>query len=517
MKLTKLISVLFALSLACGCASAQQAVKVDGTNNLVFPTTGINLTSGQTLGMATGASLPRIPNLTSNGFVKTGSGNGTLSIDTTSYLPASAIPGGTGLVYVSSGSLSALPVTATGNNLFNLDSITSVATFPLILATGTSGTALTFASATNDAAFASTADVSGTTAAVTDAGGLYVAKEGFFGTNLLATGNVQAASANITGSGVLTVGSGTIQDTGSALVVKSVATQPLQLFSGTSGTGLTIASATGNANFGANVAVTGNVAPNTDNLYTLGLSTSNRWSTVFAVTFNGALTGNASTATTATSAGTATTATTLATPRAINGVNFDGSAPITVTAAAGTLTGTTLASGVTASSLTSVGTLNTLAVSSGITQTGGIVGLVAGGAGAGNVGENIDGEAADTTASVSPATVTNCFGSSTVAAALTGGDWDISFEGYISTSSVTATQVTCGIAFSATPAFGNTWQTVSYPVSMSGVTGHFKFAGTTTQSIPAGSENVYLYLSWQGSGTLTAGGHVHCRRSANAK
>jgi hypothetical protein len=53
-------------------------------------------------------------------------------------------------------------------------------------------------------------------------------------------------------------------------------------------------------------------------------------------------------------------AATLTTPRAINGVNFDGSAPITVTAAAGTLTGSTLAAGVTASSLTSVGALTDL-------------------------------------------------------------------------------------------------------------------------------------------------------------
>jgi hypothetical protein len=69
---------------------------------------------------------------------------------------------------------------------------------------------------------------------------------------------------------------------------------------------------------------------------------------ITATTFTGALTGNAS------------TATTLATARAINGVNFDGSAAITVTAAAGTLTGSTLASGVTASSLTSLGTLSSL-------------------------------------------------------------------------------------------------------------------------------------------------------------
>jgi len=71
-------------------------------------------------------------------------------------------------------------------------------------------------------------------------------------------------------------------------------------------------------------------------------------SSVTSTSFVGALTGNAS------------TATTLATPRAINGVNFDGSAAITVTAAAGTLTGTTLNSSVVTSSLTSVGTLANL-------------------------------------------------------------------------------------------------------------------------------------------------------------
>ncbi len=68
-------------------------------------------------------------------------------------------------------------------------------------------------------------------------------------------------------------------------------------------------------------------------------------------------------------------AATLTTPRAINGVNFDGSAPITVTAAAGTLTGTTLNSTVVTSSLTSVGTLGNLTVTNPIsgTTTGAIV------------------------------------------------------------------------------------------------------------------------------------------------
>ena len=52
-------------------------------------------------------------------------------------------------------------------------------------------------------------------------------------------------------------------------------------------------------------------------------------------------------------------AATLTTPRNINGVAFDGSAAITVTADASTLIGSTLASGVTASSLTSLGTIAT--------------------------------------------------------------------------------------------------------------------------------------------------------------
>jgi hypothetical protein len=77
-----------------------------------------------------------------------------------------------------------------------------------------------------------------------------------------------------------------------------------------------------------------------------------------AGTITAALTGNAS------------TATTLQTARTINGVSFNGSANITVAAAAGTLTGTTLASNVVASSLTSVGTLDSLTVTGTISSNG---------------------------------------------------------------------------------------------------------------------------------------------------
>ena len=61
---------------------------------------------------------------------------------------------------------------------------------------------------------------------------------------------------------------------------------------------------------------------------------------------------------------TAGAATVLATTRAINGVNFNGSAPITVTAAAVTLTGDTLKSTVLTSSLTTVGALNSGSITS---------------------------------------------------------------------------------------------------------------------------------------------------------
>jgi hypothetical protein len=80
--------------------------------------------------------------------------------------------------------------------------------------------------------------------------------------------------------------------------------------------------------------------------------------------------------------GNAGTATALQTARNINGVAFDGTGNITVTAAAGTLSGATLAAGVTASSLTSFGSSialgtpgsGTLTNCTGLPPTTGIVG-----------------------------------------------------------------------------------------------------------------------------------------------
>ena len=78
----------------------------------------------------------------------------------------------------------------------------------------------------------------------------------------------------------------------------------------------------------------------------------------------GSVTGS-STSTT----GNAATATKLTASKNINGVAFDGGADITVTAAAGTLTGATLNSTVTGSSLTSVGSLVSLEVNGAATNT----------------------------------------------------------------------------------------------------------------------------------------------------
>ena len=95
--------------------------------------------------------------------------------------------------------------------------------------------------------------------------------------------------------------------------------------------------------------------------------------------------------------GNAGTATRLETPRAINGVNFDGTGAITVTAAAGTLTGTALNSTVVTSSLTAVGT-----ITSG-TWNGTAIGVVYGGTGvtSSTLGSLLYGSGTNTRASLS--------------------------------------------------------------------------------------------------------------------
>lgn len=84
-----------------------------------------------------------------------------------------------------------------------------------------------------------------------------------------------------------------------------------------------------------------------------------------AAALTGNVTGDCS-GSSGTCTGLAGSATILATARAINGVDFNGSAAITVTADANTLSGNTLKSTILASSLTSVGTLANLTVTNTI-------------------------------------------------------------------------------------------------------------------------------------------------------
>ena len=140
----------------------------------------------------------------------------------------------------------------------------------------------------------------------------------------------------------------------------------------TSGTGLS-----GSQTYNGSGAATFTVASNATNANTASTIVARDASGNFSAgTITANLTGNASGSSGSTT-GNAATATALQTARAINGVNFDGTAAITVTAAAGTLTGATLASGVTASSLTSVGTLTGLTVSgtTSLATTSGNVGI----------------------------------------------------------------------------------------------------------------------------------------------
>ena len=109
------------------------------------------------------------------------------------------------------------------------------------------------------------------------------------------------------------------------------------------------------------------VSPSTSSFVDLTSNQTVGGTKTFTNPISGSVTGSsASTTGNAATATLAATATKLATPRNINGVAFDGSADVTVTADAGTLTGSNLNAAVTGSSLTSVGTLTNLTVTNSI-------------------------------------------------------------------------------------------------------------------------------------------------------
>lgn len=125
----------------------------------------------------------------------------------------------------------------------------------------------------------------------------------------------------------------------------------------------------------ANVTVTAAAGTLTGATLASGVTASSLTSvgTLATLTVTAAIVGSV-TGSSGSTTGNAATATALATARAINGTNFDGTANITVTAAAGTLTGASLASGVTGSSLTSVGTLTALTMGGTVSMADNVIG-----------------------------------------------------------------------------------------------------------------------------------------------
>ena len=205
--------------------------------------------------------------------------------------------------------------------------------------------------------------------------------------------------------------------------------------------------------------------------------------------------------------GNAATATALQTARAINGVNFNGTAPITVAAAAGTLTGATLAAGVTGSSLTSVSTLTALTVSGAITPstTAGIVGTkLANNANAGSVGEYV-------TATGTAVSLTSGASANITSISLTPGDWDVWGNVFYTNPGTTViSAVNSGVSTSS----ASLPLVPFYSQGAGGSAGNNASASAPMQRINVASTTTVYLVSNQGFTTsaLTATGVIQARR-----
>lgn len=176
------------------------------------------------------------------------------------------------------------------------------------------------------------------------------------------TGSIGTQTLTLAWSGQLGVTRGGTSFSGYAIGDTIYASGTTTLAKLTIGAANTVYTSSGTApQWSANLAYatlpTGSGSWDTGAATTITITRSMTVSGTLTATLTGSITGNAA------------TATALQTPRNINGVAFDGTANITVTAAAGTLTGTTLAANVVTSSLTTVATLLQLDVANNITAT----------------------------------------------------------------------------------------------------------------------------------------------------
>ena len=186
--------------------------------------------------------------------------------------------------------------------------------------------------------------------------------------------------------------------------------------------------------------------------------------------------------------GNAATATKLAATKNINGVAFDGSSDITITAVAnaGTLSGTTLNASVTGSSLTSVGTLTNLTV------TNPIAGSVTGNAATVTTNANLTGvvTSVGNATSIANGTITNSMLANAAVANLSGtntGD-QINITGNAATATkLAATKNINGVAFDG-----------SSDITITAVADAGTLSGTTLNATVTGS-------SLTSVGTITTG------------
>jgi uncharacterized protein (TIGR02145 family) len=179
----------------------------------------------------------------------------------------------------------------------------------------------------------------------------------------------------------------------------------------------------------------------------------------------GSITGNAATATSATTAGTATK---LATARNINGVAFDGSGDINISAAvaAEQLTGTSLKSTVTGSSLTSVGTLTNLTVTNPIAGS-------------------ITGNAATATSATTAGTATKLATARNINGVAFDGSGDINISAAVAAEQLTGTSLKSTVTGSSLTSVGTlTNLTVTNPIAGS-ITGNAATATSATTATTA--------------------------------
>ena len=257
-------------------------------------------------------------------------------------------PKGTGLFTISDG-------TDFNKGIRFRSSSSAASAVTLIDAVSTAGRVVTLPDATDTLVGRSTTDTLSNKTMIAPALGTPTA---LIGTNITGTaagltaGNV-TTNANLTGD-VTSVGNAT------SIAAGVIVDADINASAGIADTKLATISTASKVSNSATTATSANtasaiVARDGSGNFTAGTITAN-------------LTGNVSGSSGSTT-GNAATATALQTARAINGVNFDGTAAITVTAAAGTLSGNTLAAGVTASSLTSLGTIASLTATAGTIST----------------------------------------------------------------------------------------------------------------------------------------------------